>query len=187
MRVSAVTIPLVLAAVIAPLVAYVVYPGPPSAGDVIAEVSEGAVAAGPLGLLVESLGHGVCYRGFGAVHGPVAPVRGPAVAVSGELVLPAPGLWVAWVGGVEQRLTHRDVAELIRAATEVEAEGPRLLVVMPGEGRVLVLVATRINATVDGASVSLRWAGGPGMHGGHAHDHQGFPRWRRSQHEVCPC
>jgi len=136
--------------------AYALYPeGEPAAYD-LARSLTGDGGAGPLGGLARAVSRSTYELGSVRVEGEPEPVGAPAaggvVAVSGYIVVPAPGVWRAGDGRL---LSHVEVQRLLAEASYVAAEGRPAEAFIPGLGRVKLLVAHEIELVVDGDAVKL--------------------------------
>jgi hypothetical protein len=149
------------AALLAAAAAYAAYPeGAPPPSEVLGGLDL-PVAEGPLSDVVAAA---LYTGGYVRVEGEPRPLEWPLVEVEEVLVLPRPGVWVA--GG--SRLMHMEVVAAVRGAEWLAAEGPAAYWYVEGVGRVLVVVAERLEAVVGGEEVVMEYAGhghwGP-MHG----------------------
>jgi hypothetical protein len=151
---------LLIIAVSGPLAAYALYPPGPSIGSVSREVSEIGGESRPLGSMVDSVQHAVCYRGWGHVSG--RPSTFPArhiVLVSGKPVIPAPGPWIIYSENISRPIRHEGVLLLMHRASLIDAWGIKASIHVPGRGRIEVLIATRIRLVMENKSFELRWMG----------------------------
>ncbi len=142
-------------ALLAPLLAYASYPeDAPPATEVLEEVVSGYAGE------ERGLGRAVSSALYSSrplkVEGP--PERGPMgmmISVAGYIVMPAPGVWEAEGLGL---LRPPEVLALLARADYVEVEGYRASWYMGPHGRVDVVVAYEIEATVGGVEVELELA-----------------------------